>query len=209
MRRYGHLTHRAQPSGADAGLKPSTRPPGRRRALELFQPRQGHQSAALGQDRRLPKFSFQECRVRLAVAADAVLASSERPATLKHVEVFGVEIQAGGEVLVTLGTGTVRVGLEMRARPLPHPGGHGGLQDEFELGGEGPDVPRVAHMEGGYGPHDHLDTRKLHRHGNVTTLPRIWHGRGASLTGLGIRDPGTRTAGTETALGMELAGLKA
>ena len=126
----------------------------------------------------LAKLPFEEYDLVAAIPPDAVLASTERPAAMKDVELFGVEVHARRQILIPRLAGSMWIRLEMRPRPAPDIRRYCGIEHELNLGSMNPYFARIRHTEAEYGWKRRVDTRKLQLDWNVTGLPRFWHGSG-------------------------------
>ena len=62
---------------------------------------------------------------------------------MKDVVVDGVEVQAPGPILVAVDAGAVRIGAQVRARPLANAFGGFRVDEELDLGGVNANIPAV------------------------------------------------------------------
>ena len=142
IRQLADGVHAAQ---QHAAVEPVTRPVVLRFVVhqpgELFD---GNRGAPLDEDARLAELAFEKDVRQRRIAAGPELRSAERAAAMEDVARAGVEIQAGRAVLVVERTGAVGVRFQVRADPVTDRHAGRRVDDELDLGGEGPGLARVG-----------------------------------------------------------------
>ena len=102
--------------------------------FELMEHADWRPGSPLEQKARFPQFPLEKDEVVFRVSANPIFGPPKRSASMKHVVLRRIEIQAGRPVFVRERTLAVGVGLQLRARPIAHLTSETRIKDELHLG---------------------------------------------------------------------------